>query len=71
MYWEGSGKISKLIKKFSAWVCMPRTCHYSNNLFLQPENLYAVREVSPQQQAIGHYRMKVVVVVNHYQSVYF
>jgi hypothetical protein len=39
VYWEGSGKISKLKKPFSTRVTILSTAHNSNNL-LQPENLY-------------------------------
>jgi len=41
MYWEGSGKISKLKNDFPQ-VAVSRTHHDSNNLLLQPENLYTV-----------------------------
>ena len=41
MYWEGSGKISKL-KQFSTVVTMSTAHHDSNNLLLQPDNLYNV-----------------------------
>jgi len=36
---------------------------------LQPKYLYAVWGVSPEQEALGHYRME-VGVVNHIQNVY-
>jgi hypothetical protein len=41
MYWEGSGKISKLQNQFSTRVITLTTRQDSNNL-LQPENLYTV-----------------------------
>jgi len=45
------------------------THHNSNNLLLQPKILYTVKEVPPEQQTIGHYRME-VGIVNHFQSIY-
>jgi len=42
VYWEGSGKISKLKKQFSTRVTTLTTRHDSNNLLLQTENLYTV-----------------------------
>jgi len=41
MYWEGSGKIFKL-KKLSTRDTTSTTYHDSNNLLLQPQNLYTV-----------------------------
>ena len=41
MYWEGSGRISKL-KNSILQVTTSTTHQDSNNLLLQPENLYTV-----------------------------
>jgi len=38
MYWEGSGKISKLKSNFLQVAIF--TAHYETNNLLQPENLY-------------------------------
>jgi hypothetical protein len=46
---------------------MSMSHHDSNNLFLQHENHYAVWGISPEQQAIGHYSMK-VAITNHSQG---
>jgi len=35
---------------------------------LQPKNLYAVWGISPEQQAVGHYRME-LGVVDHFQGI--
>jgi len=42
MYWEVSGKIYKLKNNFSARVTTSKTQNDSNNLLLQPENLYTI-----------------------------
>jgi hypothetical protein len=42
MYWEESGKISELKKQFSAGFTTSTTHHDTNNLLLQPENLYTL-----------------------------
>lgn len=42
MYWEGNGKISKFKKTIFYRVTTFTTSHDSNNLFLQPKNLYTV-----------------------------
>jgi len=49
MYWEGSGEIYKLKNKFSTRVTTSATRHDSNNLLLQPANLYTVWGVPPEQ----------------------
>jgi len=48
MYWEGSGKNSKLKKQISARVNTTTTHHDSKNLLLQSENLYSLRGVPPE-----------------------
>ena len=42
MYWDGSGKTSKLKQQFSTTVTTTTAHHDSNNLLVQPENLYTV-----------------------------
>ena len=42
MYWEVSGKISKLKKQFSTRVTTSTAHRDSNNLLVQPNNLYMV-----------------------------
>jgi len=48
MYWEGSGRISKLKNSFLE-VTTSTTHHDSNNHLLQPGNLYTVLLVPPEQ----------------------
>ena len=59
---KGKGKISKLENNFL-------TYHDSNNLLLQPENLYTVSGVPSEQQTTGHYRVD-VRIENLFQSIF-
>ena len=61
MYWEESGKISKLKNNFlyESQFLQPFMILIT---FLQPENLYTVGAVPPKQQIIGHYRVEVRIV---------
>jgi hypothetical protein len=69
MYWEESGKISKL-NNFLHESLYLQPAIILIIFFLQPKNLYAVWGVSPEQQATGNYRME-VGVVDHFQSIYY
>ena len=44
MYWEGTGKISKLKIHFSTRVNNSKTHKDSNILLMQPENLFILSE---------------------------
>jgi hypothetical protein len=66
MYWEGSNKIPK---QFSTQISTSTTHHDSNNPLLKPENLYTVWGISPEQQTVGHHRVK-VGMINHLQCIY-
>jgi len=49
MYWDGSGKTSKLKQQFSTTVTTTTAHHDSNNLLVQPENLYTICRMPPEQ----------------------
>jgi hypothetical protein len=67
MYWEGSGKISKLKKTIfykSHYICNPN----SSKLLLQPQNLYTGGGVPPEQSTRCHYGVE-VGIVDYFQRI--
>jgi hypothetical protein len=47
MYRDLSGKIANFLKKVPAWNPTSKTCHYTNDSFLQLKEFITIRRYTP------------------------